>query len=358
MTFFASLNFSSTNEDGETELAALAGTQRILALTGSGTRVLDLLLSGAVEIVAIDSNPVQNALLELKVAAIEHLDRSDCLAFLGLAPSRSRLIRYAALRERLNAAAQAYWDVNPAMVETGIWHAGGWERLLRWNARSLALFRWGALGRLMSAATPDKQAAIWRDRFTSSRLRRTVEATARDMIWRWSMREPAGAFLPDPRRVTERLEADFARAARTFLFRGSDTATLLLRGRQTADGPLPLYLRAKNYDTIRKRTGRLRVVEGDLARLAELGLGQADGFSLSDFGSYCGPDDYAACWRGVTAMAAPGARYCERIFMNAMPPPLSTITVDADLSAALTASDRSIIYRIRAGTIGSAPDVG
>ena len=125
MTFFASLNFSSTNEDGETELAALAGTQRILALTGSGTRVLDLLLSGAVEIVAIDSNPVQNALLELKVAAIEHLDRSDCLAFLGLAPSRSRLIRYAALRERLNAAAQAYWDVNPAMVETGIWHAGG-----------------------------------------------------------------------------------------------------------------------------------------------------------------------------------------------------------------------------------------
>ena len=51
MDFFQNLNFSSSNEDGETELTALAGAGRILCLTGSGTRPLDLLMSGAEEIV-------------------------------------------------------------------------------------------------------------------------------------------------------------------------------------------------------------------------------------------------------------------------------------------------------------------
>ena len=70
MGFFEALDFTSSNEDGRSELTALAGARRILCLTASGTRPLDLLLSDATEIVALDLNPVQNALLDLKVAAI------------------------------------------------------------------------------------------------------------------------------------------------------------------------------------------------------------------------------------------------------------------------------------------------
>ena len=91
MDTIARPNFTSTNEDGETERAALSGCRRILCLTGTGTRVLDLLGLGADEIVALDANRVQNALLALKMAAIARLDRDDCLAFLGIAPSPDRL---------------------------------------------------------------------------------------------------------------------------------------------------------------------------------------------------------------------------------------------------------------------------
>lgn len=54
----------------------MQGCRRILSLTGTGTRVLDLLGGDAEEMVALDVNRVQNFLLELKIAAIARLDRT------------------------------------------------------------------------------------------------------------------------------------------------------------------------------------------------------------------------------------------------------------------------------------------
>jgi S-adenosylmethionine-diacylglycerol 3-amino-3-carboxypropyl transferase len=353
--FFAKLNFTSSNEDGETELATLAGAQRIIGLTGTGTRVLDLLLTNAETVIALDSNPAQNALLALKVAAIAHLDHADYLAFIGITPSGGRRDCYERIRRALPPDARAYWDRNRAMIVSGIWLAGKWERLLGWNARFLALLRGRAVAALMNAATIEEQEEIWRSRFTAGRLGRAIEPIARDLVWRWAMREPAGAFLPGAQEVGARLEADFARASRSFLLRESDAATLALRGRHFAGGALPVHMRTGNFERVKAGLPRLQVIEGGLADLAGLGAGVCDGFSLSDFGSYCGPEDYAACWRGILSVTAPGARFCERIFMNPMTPPGPRVSVDAALSDALSASDKSIIYRIRAGTIGSAP---
>ncbi len=351
MGAIAKLNFTSTNEHGETERAALQGCRRILSLTGTGTRVLDLLGGDAEEVVALDANRVQNFLLGLKIAAIARLDRDACLAFLGIAPSFTRLHTYAGLREGLTVAARRYWDQQGPMVDRGIWHAGQWEALLRWNARFLRL-RGGAVRSLMGAESLDDQARIWGRHFTSSGLLATIETLGRDLVWRLVMREPAAAFLPDPRAVGARIEEDFRRAAHAFLFRQSDSAPLALCGRHSADGPLPYHLRAENYARVRAELHRIRMVEGALADLGALELGPCDGFSLSDFGSYCGPETYAACWVGIASVAKADARFCERIFMNPMRPPSERIMIDEALSERLSNADKSIVYRIRAGTIG------
>ena len=106
-----------------------------------------------------------------------------------------------------------------------------------------------------------------------------------------------------------------------------------------------------SYNTVRERLSKIRVVEGGLADLGTLGIKEVDGFSLSDFGSYTGPDVYAACWNGIIASAAPGAKYCERIFMNDLDLPHAVIKEDVEMSKQLTANDKAVIYRIRAGTI-------
>lgn len=354
LAFFETLNFSSANEDGASELAALAQARRILCLTGSGTRPLDLLSGQAEAVIALDANPVQNALLALKMAAIANLERADCLAFLGISDGEDRLGRYQALRPTLSPEARAFWDRRPGMIRRGVWYAGQWERLLGWNARLLRLRRGRAVAALMASPDLAAQETIWRERFMSGPLARRLENAARDLVWRLVMREPAAAFLPSAREVGDYLEERFARAARSFLFRASDCAALALMGRHSADGALPVHLRAEHYNTVRQNLPRLRLVEAELADLAGMELGEIDGFSLSDFGSYCGADDYAACWNGVLAQAAPGAQFCERIFMNEMAPPAPRVVIDEPLSSRLSASDTAIIYRIRAGTIAPA----
>ncbi len=349
--FFQNLNFSSANEDGQTELTALAGAKRILCLTGSGTRPLDMLFSDAEEVIAIDLNPAQNALLSLKVAAIERLSHADYLAFLGIAPSDTRLAVYDSLRDSLAPDVKGYWDSHRRILNSGVWYAGKWERLLRWNARFLRLFRGRAVGALMTAPTVADQAAVWQDRFTDSKIRRSIEMIGRDWIWRWVIREPAGEFLPPPAQVADRLASDFAHAAQTYLFRDSDFATLVFRGALDPGGAMPVHLRPEHYQRLRDSLPKLRIVQGGLTELDQLSLGVVDGFSLSDFGSYTGAEVYAACWRGILSVAGPGAGFCERIFMNDLDLPFREIRADADLSAKLTLTDNSIIYRIRAGQI-------
>jgi S-adenosylmethionine-diacylglycerol 3-amino-3-carboxypropyl transferase len=351
MAFFENLNFSSSNEDGETELAALAGARRIVCLTGSGTRPLDMLMSDADEVIALDVNPAQNALLYLKIAAFKSLDYAELLSFLGINNNSNRRALYARVRHQLSPEMRDYWDKKRKLAESGVWYAGKWERLLRWNACFLAFFRGKAISALMEAHSIETQAEIWRHQFKDSALRSIIEMAGRRWVWTWVMREPAGNFLPGPRDVAQRLATSFEDASKNYLFRTSDFATLVLRGALQPDQALPVHLRAENYQHMREQLARLRVVQGGLSDLKTLGIAQVDGFSLSDFGSYCAADGYATCWRGILAVSTPNAKFCERVFMNDMAFPFAAIREDRELSARLTRSDKAIIYQIRAGIL-------
>src|ERR1039457_1199967 len=65
------INYSSCNEDSHSELEALrlAPDKRVLCVTAGGGRVLNLLYDRPREIMAVDVNPTQNHLLELKIEA-------------------------------------------------------------------------------------------------------------------------------------------------------------------------------------------------------------------------------------------------------------------------------------------------
>jgi S-adenosylmethionine-diacylglycerol 3-amino-3-carboxypropyl transferase len=56
------------------EALQLTGDDRLLVITSAGCNALDYLLAGCGEVNAVDVNPIQNALLELKVAAAQTID--------------------------------------------------------------------------------------------------------------------------------------------------------------------------------------------------------------------------------------------------------------------------------------------
>jgi S-adenosylmethionine-diacylglycerol 3-amino-3-carboxypropyl transferase len=307
-----------------------------------------MLLSDADHVIALDMNPTQNALLRLKIAAIRVLERSEMLAFLGITPGDRRALWHR-VRKGLTPDDQGFWDRRQALIRRGIWYAGLWEKVLRFGARGTGLLRGRHLEPLFAAPDTAVQAKIWARHFDDRVWRASIRMLARPWVWTRVIGEPGGAFLPDPREVEARLAGAFNRASGTFLFRTSDFASLILRGRTQPSEAVPLHLEAGNYARIRDRLDR---IEPRLGGLHELDTAlNVDSFSLSDFGSYTSPEAYAAAWRGVIGAARPGARFVERLFMNPLPLPDPRIALDESLSARLTATDRAIIYDIRAGVL-------
>ena len=83
----------------------------VLVITSAGCNALDYACAGAGRVHAVDANPRQTALLELKLAGIRHLSHGDFFEVFGRgAHPRFHDMYGDALRGDLSPFAQAYWD--------------------------------------------------------------------------------------------------------------------------------------------------------------------------------------------------------------------------------------------------------
>ena len=110
-----SLVYNTCWEDPAVDRQALniGADDTLLVITSAGCNVLDYALLGPQRIHAVDANPRQTALLELKLAAIRRLGYEDFFALFGRGrhPDIERLYRDV-LRAELSPFAQEWWDKN------------------------------------------------------------------------------------------------------------------------------------------------------------------------------------------------------------------------------------------------------
>lgn len=89
----------------------LSASDRVLVITSAGCNALDYVLQEPQHVFAVDLNPAQNALLELKLAAIRGLDYDDFFAMFGRGRIANARELYAdKLRPSLSNGASEYWD--------------------------------------------------------------------------------------------------------------------------------------------------------------------------------------------------------------------------------------------------------
>lgn len=108
-----SLVYNTCWEDPAVDRQALNLTpdDTVLVITSAGCNVLDYALAGAKRIHAVDANPRQNALLELKLAGIRQLDYDDFFSIFGHGyHPRFPLIYREKLRSELSPFARQFWD--------------------------------------------------------------------------------------------------------------------------------------------------------------------------------------------------------------------------------------------------------
>lgn len=150
------------------EALRLTPGERVLVITSAGCNALDYALTGAL-VTAVDVNPRQNHLLELKRAGIRELDFDGFFGLFGRGGSAAARDLYARLRPALPPASREYWDseirlFEPSRARGGSFYYAGSAGLfahsvVRWIRGGARL--WSQIERLLGATSLDEQLGIY-----------------------------------------------------------------------------------------------------------------------------------------------------------------------------------------------------
>lgn len=359
--FSGRISYSACNEDSHSELDALRidPSKRVLCITAGGGRVLNLLVARPKEIVAVDVNPTQNYLLELKIAAMRALDYEPYLAFLGVRPSHNRLEVYETFRSSLSPAAQGYFESHPKLVARGALYQGSLERFLVHVARISHLVRPFWIRRLFRCVDVAEQRRflegwdnrLWRFVVETLSRRSLLELFSRDPgFWRFVPPE-----VPLHRRIFDRIH----RYLSNHLARESHLLQLVFFARYIYEPAMPIYLQPESFAQVRAALGTTRItqVTAPVTRvLADAGDRSFDAYSIADVSSYLSEGDFGGLMDEILRTARPGARLCSRgIFVHRPLPPehVTAIHREPDLEQRLGFDDLAMVHAFLVGTLGA-----
>ena len=159
---------------------ALDADDTLLAISSAGCNVLDYALLGPKQIFAVDANPRQIALLELKVAGIRALEFDDFFAIFGSGRHpQFREIYQTTLRPQLSPFAQSWWDKHWDWFagKHGSFYFHGLSGIVARGVRAYFKLRPGlasAINALLDAKSLTEQRKIYDERVAPQLWNRTV----------------------------------------------------------------------------------------------------------------------------------------------------------------------------------------
>jgi len=350
---FRDVLYANCWEDPQLDRAAFGIGQDdvVFSITSGGCNVLTFLLDDPRKVIAVDANPHQGYLLELKMAAFRALSHEEMLEFFGVRPcaARPRLYRER-LRSGLSNDAARFWDGQPKKIARGIIHAGRYERYMR-LLRHTVVAGFGKrrlIKRLFEADGPaarehlyrEKWQGLWWKLLTGVMLSRQLNKLLFDRAF--------FAYLDRDFSFGRHFAAKAERALVRLPMKENYFLSYILLGRFYGEPFLPVYLRRENYQPIRDRLDRVEIVaascEGYFAGLEDASISK---FNFSNIFEWMSPAAFEALLRQTVRVARDKAvlTYRNLLVFRERPASLGgTITPFRDLAKALHETDLSFIY--------------
>mmetsp|Transcript_8248 Transcript_8248/g.30422 ORF Transcript_8248/g.30422 Transcript_8248/m.30422 type:complete len:746 (-) Transcript_8248:1595-3832(-) len=164
------------------EHLSIRSEDRVLTLCAGGCNTFDYLLAGARQVVAVDMNPAQNHLLELKAVATARLPYEDAWLMFGEGkhPNIKDLF-HTKLAPFLSQDAVDFWSVRLHDFKRGLYYSGGMGLLVSLiRILTIISFSQSAMKRLLEAPTIEEQAKVWNS-FTIVRMYKSTHK------WIWKV---------------------------------------------------------------------------------------------------------------------------------------------------------------------------
>jgi S-adenosylmethionine-diacylglycerol 3-amino-3-carboxypropyl transferase len=303
----------------------LSPQDRVVVITSAGCNALDYALAGAGHVHAVDMNPRQNALLQLKLAAARQLDHAQFFQMFGRGKVADWKNFYQqALRPQLDPEVRAFWDRKGEMfagtARRKSFYFRGTSGTFAWMVNSyidrIAKLR-DSVNALLAAESVEQQQDIFQQYKMSQKL-------WRPMI-RWIMRRDMTlAMLGVPRSQRRHIDESYPGGILQFVIDRVEAVftklplkdnyfwRVYLTGEYTPDC-CPEYLRPENYALMQGSVqNRVTTHTSSVLEFVEQHPGEITRFILLDHMDWLTREPskkiLTAEWQAITSKAAPGAR--------------------------------------------------
>ncbi|GAB2967547.1 hypothetical protein GCM10027048_42850 [Hymenobacter coalescens] len=330
------LRYSLVWESSHTLAAALdiQPTDEALIICSAGCNALNALLLGARRVTAIDLNPVQLHLLELKRYLILHHEHRVLRALLGLDGAAAVLPTWQQLEPTLPTELRAYWAPFFESHPSGILPAGKLESYLLGFVPTLSPELQQRLHRLVAFDTVAEQYRWFREQlhgtaFETQFVRYFDEANlsrGRDpKLFKYAAESGGQAFY---QRLEQQLATELVRD--NFFFR-----FFFFGPEGLPEAILPPCYQARHFTRLRGRLGRLTVVQAEAAEylLSEAGR-RITKASLSNIFEYVSPAEFGRVRAALLARA--GTHPLRAVYWNLLQAQGAEPTAAAPHASALT----------------------
>ena len=348
---FRDILYSQCWEDPEMDRIAF-GTKPgdiVFSITSGGCNALSFLLDDPAKVICLDMNRFQNYLLSLKINAFKTLSYDETLEFFGVRPSNRRWDLYERLKPFLSEEEQLYWSNKKADLNRGIIHCGKYERYMHLLKKVFRILIGSKIiNELFNASCIEEQRILFQKKWDNFKwklfcrifLSRAFASMLFDKAF-YKYLEPSFSFEKYYRSAVRRAVTELPARDNYFL-------AYILSGNYLIDN-LPVYLKKENYQFIRDRVDRIKIVtSGCQEYLSSLPGDTISKFNFTNIFEWMSIEEFTLILLETLRIAKDGAviTYRNHLVTRNRPEMFADkIIPDMKLSLELRKKDRSFIYK-------------
>lgn len=290
--YFDNLNYTLGNEDSSLEFNLLSqNTKHVLAVAGSGSRILPLLAKSPKKITCIDTSSKQLYLTELRIETLRSLEYEEFLAFWGYPPhfltpeARKKVFQSLNLSDTAHRFLSDIFKKNKWQT---LLYLGKWEKTFIILSKINKLITGKKASELFYQKTVDKYFSYLKNNFPHKALAFVVFILGNAAIFNALLYK--GRF---PRKNIPETMPKFYLKAFNRLFnqgpaRNNFFLQLLFFGKLIFPGGNPIECNKKVFQLAKKglRNTQISYIQGDIIQEISKIVEPIDFFSFSDVPSY------------------------------------------------------------------------
>ncbi len=349
---FSDMLYASCWEDPRIDREAfrIGPDDVVFSITSGGCNTLTFLLDDPERVIALDLNPHQNHMLELKMRAFEVLDHGELLEIMGVNRSERRGELYERIRPLLSAESRGFWDNRPEKIEEGLIYCGRYEdymKLLRkWFGRLVGR---KVIHEFFEADGTGSRAALFREKWENLRWRVFTRVLLSRAVMSLLFDKAFFTFVEESFSFGKHFAGRVEHALTRLPLKDNYFLSFMLLGRYFSEEHLPPYLRRENFEFIRERVGKIEIVEDDCGSyFRTLPDRSISKFNFTNIFEWMSPEDFEELLAETVRVARNGAILTYRNLLVSRERPQSMRSVIHPLrpiAERLHEEDLSFIYK-------------